>query len=43
MSLDDMIVGAQANEDPELFLRTYGTPLVIDEFHMLLIYYLILK
>ena len=32
ISLDDMIVRAQANEDPELFLRTHATPLVIDEF-----------
>lgn len=32
ISLDDMIVRAQANEDPELFLRTHETPLVIDEF-----------
>lgn len=32
ITLDDMIVRAQANEDPELFLRTHETPLVIDEF-----------
>lgn len=32
VSLDDMLVRNLANEDPELFLRTYETPLVIDEF-----------
>ena len=32
ISLDDMIVRAHANEDPELFLRTHETPLIIDEF-----------
>ena len=32
ISLDDMLVRAQANEDPELFLRTHETPLVVDEF-----------
>lgn len=32
VTLDDMIVRTQANEDPELFLRTHETPLVIDEF-----------
>lgn len=32
VSLDDMIVRMQANDDPELFLRTHETPLVIDEF-----------
>lgn len=32
ISLDDMIIRAQANEDPELFLRTHETPLIIDEF-----------
>lgn len=32
ISLDDMIVRNQANEDPELFLRTHEAPLVIDEF-----------
>lgn len=32
ISLDDMMIRAQANEDPELFLRTHETPLVIDEF-----------
>lgn len=32
ISLDDMKVRMQANEDPELFLRTHETPLIIDEF-----------
>ena len=32
ISLDDMIIRSQANEDPELFLRTHETPLIIDEF-----------
>jgi len=32
VSLDDMMVRAQANDDPELFLRTHETPLIIDEF-----------
>ena len=32
VSLDDLNVRALAIEDPELFLRTYEMPLVIDEF-----------
>lgn len=32
ISLDNLIVRAQAIEDPELFLRSYETPLIIDEF-----------
>lgn len=32
VSLDDMKLRIQANEDPELFLRTYDSPLIIDEF-----------
>lgn len=32
VSLDDLNVRALAIEDPELFLRTYETPLIIDEF-----------
>ncbi len=32
ISLDNMLIRAQAKEDPELFLRTYETPLIIDEF-----------
>lgn len=32
ISLDDLLVRNQAKEDPELFLRTYNTPLIIDEF-----------
>ncbi len=32
VSLDNMLLRAQANEDPELFLRSYETPLIIDEF-----------
>lgn len=32
VTLDDMITRIQANEDPELFLRTHENPLVIDEF-----------
>ncbi len=31
-TLDDINVRALAKEDPELFLRTYETPLIIDEF-----------
>ena len=31
-TLDDISVRALAKEDPELFLRTYETPLIIDEF-----------
>ncbi len=32
VTLDDMINRMQAQEDPELFLRTHEAPLVIDEF-----------
>lgn len=32
LSLDDMKLRVQANEDPELFLRTHKPPLIIDEF-----------
>lgn len=32
VTLDDLILRQQAQEDPELFLRTHETPLVIDEF-----------
>ena len=32
VTLDDMLIRIQAIEDPELFLRTHETPLVIDEF-----------
>ncbi len=32
VSLDDILLRKQANEDPELFLRTYEAPLMIDEF-----------
>ena len=32
ISLDNMLVRSQAIEDPELFLRTYEAPLIIDEF-----------
>ncbi len=32
VSLDDMKLRSQANEDPELFLNTFETPLIIDEF-----------
>lgn len=32
ISLDNILVRAQAIEDPELFLRTYEPPLIIDEF-----------
>ncbi len=32
VSLDNMLIRSQAIEDPELFLRTYEPPLVIDEF-----------
>ena len=27
-----MLIRTQANEDPELFLRTHEAPLIIDEF-----------
>lgn len=32
VTLDDMLIRTQANEDPELFLRTHEAPLIIDEF-----------
>lgn len=32
ISLDNLLIRAQAIEDPELFLRTYEPPLIIDEF-----------
>ena len=32
VSLDNTFIRAQANEDPELFLRTHECPLIIDEF-----------
>ncbi|MBQ9020290.1 ATP-binding protein, partial [Candidatus Saccharibacteria bacterium] len=32
VSLDDIQLRLQANEDPELFLETHPTPLIIDEF-----------
>ena len=32
VSLDDLSIRTLAIEDPELFLRTYKTPLIIDEF-----------
>lgn len=32
ISLDNLLIRSQAIEDPELFLRTYETPLIIDEF-----------
>lgn len=32
VSLDDLFLRAQAQDDPELFLRTHEWPLVIDEF-----------
>lgn len=32
VSLDNLLIRSQAIEDPELFLRTYETPLIIDEF-----------
>ena len=32
VTLDNLILRNQAQEDPELFLRTYETPLIIDEF-----------
>ena len=32
VSLDDILLRTQAIEDPELFLRTYEAPLIIDEF-----------
>ncbi len=32
VTLDNLILRNQAQEDPELFLRAYETPLIIDEF-----------
>lgn len=32
VTLDDLILRQQAQEDPELFLRTHEVPLIIDEF-----------
>ncbi len=32
VTLDDIILRTQAQEDPELFLRTHETPIIIDEF-----------
>lgn len=32
VTLDDLILRSQAQDDPELFLRTHETPLIIDEF-----------
>ena len=32
VTLDDMKLRGLAEEDPELFLKTYGTPIIIDEF-----------
>lgn len=32
VTLDDVMLRQQANEDPELFLRQHETPLIIDEF-----------
>lgn len=32
VSLDDIKIRTLANDDPELFLRNYTTPLIIDEF-----------
>ena len=32
VSLDNLLIRSQAIEDPELFLRNYETPLIIDEF-----------
>lgn len=32
ISLDNILIRTQAIEDPELFLRTYEAPLIIDEF-----------
>ena len=32
VTFDDLLMRMQANEDPELFLRTHETPLIIDEF-----------
>lgn len=32
VTLDDLLLRKQARDDPELFLRTYEEPLIIDEF-----------
>lgn len=32
VSLDNILIRTQAIEDPELFLRTYEAPLIIDDF-----------
>lgn len=32
VTLDDLMIKIQANEDPSLFLRTYEAPLINDEF-----------
>lgn len=32
VTLDDLLLRSQAQEDPELFLRTHESPLIIDEF-----------
>lgn len=32
VTLDDLFLRNQAKEDPELFLRTHESPLIIDEF-----------
>ncbi len=32
VTLDDLMLRNQAKNDPELFLRTHETPLIIDEF-----------
>lgn len=32
VTLDNILIRSQAIEDPELFLRSYETPLIIDEF-----------
>ncbi|MBR1884028.1 MAG: ATP-binding protein [Clostridia bacterium] len=32
VTLDDLVLKKQAQEDPELFLRTHEAPLIIDEF-----------
>lgn len=32
ISFDNVLLRTQAQEDPELFLRTYETPIIIDEF-----------
>ena len=32
VTLDDLVLKKQAQEDPELFLRTHEAPIIIDEF-----------